>query len=388
MKKQAYIVDVYSYGNYHEVINQGYLMMISELYENVTYVAEKTSCENLRGLLDACSFDYTNVVFQEKKISRLNLKWTGLNYLLWLLKVSFFNYIYFLKTPKETDVFFNNNLFFAIWLIQKFHFGNRNRIFDLCHNEMEIIDPVMRKTRLELLLGSFLDRVFKQKKLSNQIYFLLLSPRMQDYFNGFVREENKNMIGWIDHCYIRPSNEIKKQFSIMGFSIKIGIPGAINLSRGLPQLKRILDYVKNERLKIYATSFVDGIKDSEQFECLNKTGSLLPFDIYNSYIQQMDALILFYKPGSYKLTASGAVLEAIWNQKPIFALKNAYFEYLFETYGALGKLFDNEFELAQYLNNFDKSSFILFKSALEDAKKALLPTNVKPQLLNVIQSYL
>ena len=39
-KNKAVIIDCYSRGNYHEVINQGYLMMISILYEQVTYIAD------------------------------------------------------------------------------------------------------------------------------------------------------------------------------------------------------------------------------------------------------------------------------------------------------------------------------------------------------------
>lgn len=65
MKKTAYIIDAYSHGSYHEVINQGYLMMISELYEKVFYIADESSCENLRILLGKCNVKYNNIIFNE-----------------------------------------------------------------------------------------------------------------------------------------------------------------------------------------------------------------------------------------------------------------------------------------------------------------------------------
>ena len=66
--KIACIIDTYSKGSYHEVINQSYLMMIAELYDKVIYIADKSSCDNLRKLLDSCNVHYDNISFKEKNI--------------------------------------------------------------------------------------------------------------------------------------------------------------------------------------------------------------------------------------------------------------------------------------------------------------------------------
>jgi hypothetical protein len=44
---------------------------------------------------------------------------------------------------------------------------------------------------------------------------------------------------------------------------------------------------------------------------------------------------MLYDTNGYKLTASGSILEAIWNEKPIIALSNEYFKYLFDKYGEI-----------------------------------------------------
>ena len=88
MKNKAVIIDMYSHGSYHEVINQAYLMMVSDIYEEVTYIADKSSCENLRSLLTKCNFDYSNIRFVEKNVSHIKCKSPGLTYLIKLIKVS------------------------------------------------------------------------------------------------------------------------------------------------------------------------------------------------------------------------------------------------------------------------------------------------------------
>ena len=384
MQRKACVIDVYSYGSYHEVINQGFLMMISQLYSEVVYIAEKSSIENQKRLLDSCNVDYSNVSFIEKKICFPKFRSAGLSYLFRLVIVSCLNYYYYIKTSKDEDVFFNNNLFFALALISFFSCWKKNRVYSMCHNEMEMIDEKKRDTGAMKIWGSFLKIMFTRSSVNQKINLLLLSPRMENYFKQFVHPKNCNRIGWIDHCYIRPENN-RIDGILQAGGLKIGIPGAITLNRGLPQLKKILNGIRGSQLKLFATSFVSGIQDSENFECLNKKGRLLPFAEYNSFIQQMDVLVLFYEAGSYKLTASGAILEAIWNQKPIFALRNNYFEYLFERFGQLGELFDCEEDLVKALISIKQTDIEKYYPALRLAKDALNPNCVKQQLQNVLE---
>ena len=93
-------------------------------------------------------------------------------------------------------------------------------------------------------------------------------------------------------------------------------------------------------------------------------------------------LLFLYDKGSYKLTASGAILEAIWNQKPIIALHNYYFDYIFEKFGDLGFLCDSIDELVNKINEIalDREILTHFSENLKNAKEALLPQNVKKQL--------
>lgn len=380
MNKHAYIIDAYSSGSYHEVINQGYLMMISELYEQVTYIADGTSCSNLRKLLDSCGFDYSNVTFVDKDYKYKRYKWAGFNYLMHLISVSWNNFKLYKQTPADCDVFYNNNLHFAIWLISNFARNKQNTIIDMCHSEMEEIDSAYGGTRINRIMGAFYRYMFQRTIIDKRMRFLLLSSTMAEYFKTFVKKENSERIGWIDHCYIRPENQQHEFDKVCFNGVKVGIPGLISPNRGLPELKAVLAGLTNENVMVYSISAITEHIVDYRFQELNTTGGLLPFPQYNWYVNQMDALALFYTPGSYKLTASGAVLESIWNLKPIFAFENEYFKYLFDKFGELGVLCKDIDDLVYALNNISKEDICRFKKNLSKARECLLPENVKHQL--------
>lgn len=385
MKKTAYIIDAYSHGSYHEVINQGYLMMISELYENVFYIADKSSCENLRILLDKCNVKYNNIIFKEKQFRKVNLKNKGISYLLNILRVSFWNYHYYVKAPSNVDVFYNNNLFFAIILISLFS-NKRNNIYDMCHNEMELIDSKSVYSRATSVLSKYFRFVFCKMNLNNIFHFILLSPDMVSYFNSFISEKNHSRMFSIDHAYIRA--DVEKNVELIKDSkyIKIGIPGAITELRGLDTLKKILKGVNNNDIRIYALSYCSVDIKNEHFVRLNKENHLMPFEQYSNYVKSMDLMLLIYDTDSYKLTASGAVLEAIWNEKPIIALENMYFNYLFNKFGNLGVLESDTNSITKTLNAIHhKESFNqAYGINLKKAKNKLLPNNMCDELRKII----
>lgn len=383
--KNAYVIDPYSRGSYHEVINQSYLMMIASLYERVIYIADKSSCENLKKLLTECHFDYSNVVFVEKHFTRIHTGWDGLDYLLLMILTGWLDFLYYMRVKDNSDVFYNNNIYEGISLIKLFSFGKSNRIFDMCHSDMEHIEKGIDDTLAIKFFGWYLRHVFKHTKISRKIHFILLSSDMVKIFLKHILPVNQELIFSIDHAYIRPGNVIVKEKSNDG-KIRIGIPGAITPTRGLGTLKYILEHLTNENVIIYSLSFVNGNINSEHFVELNKTGGLLPFEEYNANVQKMDLLLLLYDKDSYKLTASGAVLEAIWDSKPIIALENYYFRYLFNKFGDLGILCDSLEDLTKYINSIQASNVIdTYNQTLQKAKEQLMPRNVVKQLEQIVR---
>ena len=255
----------------------------------------------------------------------------------------------------------------------------------MCHAEMELLVSADGAGWFANIFKYYLRFLFNILKLNKQSKFILLSTDMAEMFKGYISAKNRDRIFGMDHCYIRPISEtVGNPVSFEG--IKIGLPGAVSPSRGIASLKKLVPMVSNPSVRFYAISTLSEHITAGNFVELNKSGERLPFDLYNSYVKQMDAYLMMYNLGSYKMTASGALLEAIWNEKPVFALRNVYFEYMFKKFGNLGYLADSIEELAEKINHLTPTDITGFVENIKKTKTALLPANVKNQLKDIIEA--
>lgn len=388
--RNAWVIDVYSRGTYHEVINQVYLMAISRLYDQVTYVAAASSCRNLRRLLDAVAFDYSNVQWIEKTFASDEIKPLGTNKMGERLKYSWLKYWYYLQSPKGTDVFYNNNLFLAIPLIQYLAWGKSNRVYSLLHGEMEVIDPAKAMTGGKRISSRFFRWVFGKTTLSSRLQFIVLSQSMREYFCAHVSAANRSHIHWMDHGYIRPANPLVGHVSLpatVESGVNVGLPSILNADHGLALVRRLLPHLAGSSLYLYGISKVEEEIGDSHFVQLSPRGGYLPFDQYNAYVCRMDVLLFPYQTDSYRMAASGAALEAIWNGKPFVAMRTPYFSYLFQRFGDLGILCDTEAELLSALTAWEQlpaEHRESFGRNLKAARASLHPESITQQLSQII----
>jgi len=79
-----------------------------------------------------------------------------------------------------------------------------------------------------------------------------------------------------------------------------------------------------------------------------KDAPLAP-NIYNTLIEEMTFCVFFYPSDTYRLTASGALLDALFHLKPVIAITNPYFRYIFNKMGAIGYLCNTIDEIAEVI---------------------------------------
>ena len=77
---------------------------------------------------------------------------------------------------------------------------------------------------------------------------------------------------------------------------------------------------------------------------------VIPRDILEKRIEDLDFILYLYPITSYKIMASGAILDALSFKRPIIALRNDYFSYIFEKFGEFGYLFDSLEDIINFLN--------------------------------------
>ena len=384
MNKTAYIIDNLSRNSFHEVINQCYLMMISELYDEVIYFGEKTSVTNIKTLTTKCHVHLKNVTFIEMSIHDVHFKPNSINYFYDAIRIGWLNHKCLRNVKSNSDVFYNNFLHFTPIFNHLFYRKNIN-IFYLCHGEIEFFEKVKGRGLFAHIFGFYLKWLFCTTQIDKNNRFILLSDNMAEYLRLKVNKANRDKIFGMDHCYIRPK-ECNLARSIDFGGVKIGIIGAVSPTRGISSLKKLLSKLCNDNIMIYAISTISENIDSKYLEYLNKTNKRLPFDLYNKYVNEMDCYLFLYDVDSYKYTASGAILEAIWNEKPIFALNNYYFRYMFDKYGKLGYLANSVDELAQIVNSLNKSTLSQYNDKFKEVKEKLHPNYIKFTLKEIIQS--
>jgi hypothetical protein len=86
----------------------------------------------------------------------------------------------------------------------------------------------------------------------------------------------------------------------------------------------------------------------------------------------------------YKYLASGAVFDAINAEKPIIALRNDYFEYLFSKFGAFGYLADSIDDMADIIRGL-LSGKKLETFAFGEIKERLSPPAISCQFRLVLK---
>ena len=386
MKKytQAFIIDSLSRDSFHEVINQCYLMMISDLYDNVTYYGLKSSIENLKLILNKCDVQLKNVRFVELKIRKIKFKPNSLNYLVDAFRIGWKNYLCLRFVKDNSDVFYNNFLHFTPLFNHLLCKKHINFIF-LCHGEMEFIEKTKGKGVFAHLFSLYLKFLFCHLNIKKNYRFILLSEKMADYLRERIKEKNRDKIYGMDHCYLRPSQSQTSNL-IQFQGIKLGLIGAISPSRGLSSLKEFLSKLDNPFINIYAISTISEHIESRNLIYINNSNKRLPYNEYNNYTNEMDGYLFFYNIDSYKYTASGALLDSIWNEKPVFALKNHYFEYMFNKYGNMGFLANSIDELVDYICSINKSDLLKYKKQFLFVKEKLTPDYVKLKLIEILQT--
>jgi hypothetical protein len=94
-------------------------------------------------------------------------------------------------------------------------------------------------------------------------------------------------------------------------------------------------------------------------------------------ISRLHFVVLPYEIGSYTLTASGVLLDAIAWEKPVIARKIPIFEAMFEKYGDIGYLFGEDTELAEVVEKIlkgpDRSRYRNQVLNLRNARKVRAP---------------
>lgn len=256
-----------------------------------------------------------------------------------------------IKARPDELVVYNFNNVFSIhaldWLCRVLH----RRVLLFCHSELEYLvnagkHKSLQKKVLVWLTRSYFSRV---RRPARGMKFVVLGDSIIHNLKPLVSPSLAAAFSSIDHP-VTPAAVVTHGKSNVGSPVNVGVVGTVNYYKGGEELADIVKDVlaASSDVRFSIVGFVQG--DTEP---LRRAGIMLPPNPsrpmpepeFSEAIGALDFILLPYPADTYKLIASGAVLEAVRYGKPVIAYRTAYFDYLFRKFGAFGYLADTRDEM-------------------------------------------
>ncbi|WP_367773635.1 hypothetical protein AB3G33_06965 [Flavobacterium sp. WC2421] len=349
--KNAFYIDTYAQGSYHEMFNSSLILMCSLIFDKVECRLSKSSFEAFKNLIGEAvphNINYQDV-FVIKGQGRYDL-------LFRYLFSTFQNMRYLIAVPKDSVLIFPYNNLFSLRVLNFFNKIFKKKILIFCHGEMEGIVT-------DLKVGGFLHRMLIRLSqdfflnpnvtISDGIHFSIMGERIHKNLAEILSRDKISKFVSIDHSYIFKSTEevnLKEKDKLL----RIGTVGLLNETKGMMGFIEFVNKINplyKQKLNISVTGKIE--KNAQLLSSLGidiaPQDQIISRNEYNKRIEDLDILLFFYPKDSYKITASGAIMDAIFQRKTILALHNDYFEYVFDKFGKFGYLVNSIAEMENLL---------------------------------------
>lgn len=383
--KRILYINTFSWNNDHEMFNACLLEMCTNISNQVMCIAVQSNYESMCRVTEKTDFG-NNVKYKKVRTIGGEGRFNLLYRYIWGALTSWW---YIINSKKKDLIILPFNNLFALNGINIINKKLKRKIIICCHGEMEsIASNINKKGLLSILLYKQCRSFFlnPQKNLSDSIYFTVLGDIINKNIKEYLPSKIKGHFMTIDHPYYFPQNTYNHKYN--NEILKLGTCGGINNSKGLLEMIQFSKICKNKNINI-KISHVGKILG--ELENLKKNGIItlntnteLPRKKYNQLITELDYILFFYPQTSYKITASGAIMDAIALKKPIIALKNDYFEYIFNKFGKFGYLVDSIDEMYEVVQNLSKNNNNKTNFDFIHIQNKFRPTALQYQLENII----
>lgn len=383
--KKIIFIELNQIGPIHLPINSCILQIFSHIFNNrVIQIFGEQQHINL--LVKYCEQNNINL---ESKNNIYVHKTGGINVLLRDLISCFILFKIINSRTNRDDIIILLSAMPICHLVAKLanFFFKRDAILIL-HSELEYIQSSKLSYKFMTL---FLKIALKFK--SRHFYYTILSPIILKNFEIIYGIKLKNVFV-IDHPYVFPeilNEEINISKSIFS---SIGVASSRKNSNYLFVLSEELESeIKDNKLIVQHIGTISNDLYKENYSNVNIIGGakMLNRAQFDSYLSKITYALFFYGNEMYKLTASGALLDAISYEKPIIAIRNDYFSYYFTKLGNIGYLVDNIEEMVALIRKiatfFPKNEYQLQKDNLSKAKEFFLIETSERQIRSQIKNY-
>lgn len=366
------VIDFHSIGNFHEVINFSVVTMCAEIFDRVTYISGKTASQNMHMMYQKAPQYYSDSIsLVSHSVWERDSKLGFFVRIIWGFFVTLYNY---LVVPGRDVVLYNYTNALSMPVILFLNIFLKKKIVFLMHGELELqyIDNISFFKPV-YWYKLFHRLSFKYLVTKTPAVILVLGDSIKQNLCKLYPEITSNVISICHPYIIEDSFEPCKKKRASG-PLQIGTVGLMTKLKGFDSLvslaERFQEDIKNGKLIIKSIGKVSGV-DMSSCEGIQWIGgdSSLPRDVFEDYIKQLDFILYLYPSSLYKLTASGAILDAIKMHKPIISLRNDYFDYLMDGGNNIGFLVNDIDEMVQVIKDGMKRGAYDFEEQFRSLRK-------------------
>ena len=345
------LIDTFCTGVVHAQFNASLLAMLVMKYDLVYYYASRSSALSAMKIADKYVDNKT------KYIPLFVFEGNGrvVSFVRYFIG-AILNTFLLIKSSKSDILIYNFNNPLSLHLLNFVNSFLNRRVLVFCHGEMELLINSKYKGGLQQRLFMKIIRdfyLYEDRKM--HLSFCVIGKSVYDNMTDILPYKICKVFGFIDHPYIYDNCNYT---ALNRDEINIGTVGFFSISKGGDQFVKLAKLLesRNPNVKLSITGKV--VDDFEKVTHLKNVDlprdkGLVPVPAteFMERIRKLDFVLFLYPISSYKLIASGAIMDAINWEKPILAIRNNYFEYLFSKYGSLGYLFNDINEIVDYLDS-------------------------------------
>lgn len=374
------VLEVNVSGNKHSMFNASFLKMLSLVSsrEELIFYSEETHRKCIQGFLE----NDEDKTIERIKFSEISIIDKGRFYLPLKILLEIYNVSKIVFKFRKDDYLLiltsiSQASNFVIKLIKIF-FPNTKMLF-VIHGELEFLKKHEAQPLMLKMWGWFLKYSFKIKT-DRKTFYLVLGDVIKENMKRY-KIVDLNKVLTIDHpCLYNGERKLVNNDTVL----KLGAIGVASEQKKSQYIFDIGDEILRKKrsdieLEIIGKILPNIYKYLRPGVVFSQENNMLDQETFDNKITALDFSLFFYDNTYYELCASGAFFDALNHEIPILGLKNDFFEYYFNKYGAMGYLFDDVEQLIRFLMTYNKLNDAEYSSFIENmriAKEKLAISNL------------
>jgi len=345
------MVDSTCFDNWHLHFNSQLIEILSNIAGAVEYRGVQHIGENR-----------LNIKSKKLFVVTINGRWG----IIWRFLLTLLNDIWqLIVAPHDEIVVYSFDSTVSLRVLNLFNKILRKRIIMFRHGCMEMLQTNPSGKGMFYRFENMLTRQFflnKNLRISENVHFFVLGDVILKNLSVLLSEDKMKHFHSIDHPYDFDRNALNKERNKTS-KLNIGTVGVFNEYKGGRDILRLVQILKEKSIDNIILS-VTGRIDFD-ISLLQEAGidlpsnegkSMVSVEELKSRMDRLDFILYFYHSDTYRLTASGAIFDAINRKRPIIALRNDYFEYIFKKFGSIGYIVDSIDEMADIIYRISTST--------------------------------